>query len=478
MFDLQSLTLFGLVVLLLHVLGVLTAVYAITKSKTSQGAIAWAIMLVMFPYVTLPLYWIFGRNKFQGYVRARRSDDKDIRHVIERLQEYRSVFRGTLSDDRCGLRVLERLAKMPFTRHNRVGLRIDGEATFSAIFAAIDAAAEYVVVQYFIVKDDQLGRQLQEKLIAKANDGVRVYFLYDEVGCYKLSKAYIREMTDAGIEVRPFQTTKGWGNRFQLNFRNHRKIVIVDGRTAFVGGLNVGDEYMGRDPKIGPWRDTHMELAGPSVQCVQLAFLEDWYWATHEVPELNWDPEAADGGDQEVLVLPSGPADPFETCGLFFVHAIHSARHRVWIASPYFVPDAQVIAALQLAALRGVDVRVMLPEKPDHVLVYLSAFSFIEETEPAGVKIYRYQPGFLHQKVILVDDEFAAVGTANLDNRSFRLNFEITIALADALFAAEVRTMLDEDFANCRLVKSEDLTNRSFWFRLAVSVSRLMAPIQ
>jgi len=193
---------------------------------------------------------------------------------------------------------------------------------------------------------------------------------------------------------------------------------------------------------------------------------------------LNWDPEAADGGEQEVLALASGPADPFETCGLFFVHAIHSARHRVWIASPYFVPDAQVIAALQLAALRGVDVRVMLPEKPDHVLVYLSAFSFIEETEAAGVKIYRYQPGFLHQKVILVDDEFAAVGTANLDNRSFRLNFEITIAAADARFAAEVRAMLEEDFAACRLVKSEDLTGRSFWFRLAVSVSRLMAPIQ
>ncbi len=478
MIDLQSLTLAGLIASGSHLLGVLTAVHAIMKSRTSQGAIAWAIMLVMFPYLSLPLYWIFGRNKFSGYVRARRSENEDIRHLLEKLRSYRPVFKAPLEGRDADFEVLEELAAMPFTKANNVELLVDGEATFGAIFDGIDAANDYVLVQFFIVRDDELGRQLKSKLVEKARAGVRVYFLYDEVGSHRLANAYIRELTEAGADVRSFYTTKGLWNRFQLNFRNHRKIVVVDGHKAYVGGLNVGDEYMGRDPKVGPWRDTHVRIEGPSVQCVQMAFLEDWHWASHEVPKLNWNPEPAVGADKKILVLPTGPADELETCGLFFVHAIHAARHRLWIASPYFVPDYHVICALQLAALRGVDVRVMLPEKPDHKLIYLSAFSFLEETEPAGVKIYRYQPGFLHQKVMLVDDDLAAVGTANLDNRSFRLNFEITIAAIERSFIEKVRAMLEHDFSQCRLATCEDLQNRSFWFKLAVSLARLTAPIQ
>ena len=254
--------------------------------------------------------------------------------------------------------------------------------------------------------------------------------------------------------------------------------MVVDGRVAFVGGLNVGDEYMGRNAKIGPWRDTHVKLTGPSVHAVQLAFLEDWHWAADALPELDWSPRPAESGAQDVLVLPSGPADQLETCGMFFVHAINSARRRLWIASPYFVPDVQVVCALQLAALRGVDVRIMLPQNPDHLLVYLSAFSYLEEAEQTGVRVYRYQPGFMHHKVLLADDRLGVVGTANLDNRSFRLNFEISIVVDDPQFTAELAEMLERDFANCREVTADELRERSFWFRLAVRVARLTGPIQ
>jgi cardiolipin synthase A/B len=252
----------------------------------------------------------------------------------------------------------------------------------------------------------------------------------------------------------------------------------VDGRVAFVGGLNVGDEYMGRNPKIGPWRDTHVRIVGPAVHAVQLSFFEDWYWATLQTPALDWNPRPAAGGQQDVLVLPTGPADDLETCSLFFVQAINAARHCVWIASPYFVPDPQVLCALQLAALRGVDVRIVLPNNPDHLLVYLSGFSFLEEAERAKMRIYRYEPGFMHHKVILVDDDLAAVGTANLDNRSFRLNFEITILVHDRTFAAEVRRMFEQDFTKCHVAKRDDLAGRPFWFKVAVRVARLMAPLQ
>ena len=278
--------------------------------------------------------------------------------------------------------------------------------------------------------------------------------------------------------MSPFNTTKGIRNRFQLNFRNHRKVVVVDGRIAYTGGLNVGDEYMGRSEAFGPWRDTHICLRGPAVQAVQFAFVEDWYWATHRVPELEWAPNASERGEKTVLVIPSGPADELETCGLFFTHAIHSARHRVWIASPYFVPDSKVVAALQIAALRGVDVRILLPEKADHVLVWLSSFSYYNETMPHGVRLFRYQPGFLHQKVMLVDDDISAVGTANLDNRSFRLNFEITLLVVDAGFGAQMREMFERDFDDSRLIEPGELEAKPLWFKVAVRVARLLAPIQ
>ncbi len=476
--DTLHITLYGMVIIFVELLGVYSAYHAVLYTRTSQGAIAWVFPLILFPWLALPLYWVFGRSKFEGYVSARREEDLNLRHIVDELSSYSEQFISTLSHSADDLRVLEQLAKLPFTKHNHAELLIDGEATFDAIFAGIDSARDYVLVQFFIIHDDQIGRKLQERLLAKLRDGVRVYLLYDGIGCYKLPNEYLRKLTDAGAEVSSFRTTGGFRARFQLNFRNHRKIVIIDGHTAYVGGHNVGDEYLGRDERFGHWRDTHVKLAGPSVQCAQLSFVEDWYWATHEAPTLNWTPQAAEQGDKDILVVPSGPADELETCGMFFVHAIHSARHRVWITSPYFVPDAQVICALQLAALRGVDVRILLPEKPDHVLVYLSGFSFIEETEPAGVQFYRYGPGFLHQKVMLIDEDFAAVGTANLDNRSFRLNFEITIAALDQPFAAEVKKMLEADFSHSRLTSADEMQDRPWWFPVAVKLSRLMAPIQ
>jgi cardiolipin synthase len=235
---------------------------------------------------------------------------------------------------------------------------------------------------------------------------------------------------------------------------------------------------MGRHPKLGPWRDTMVEVHGPVVQAIQFTFLEDWYWATGDVPDLDWSPlPAPNDADETALCLASDPSDMLETCGLFFMHAINSARQRIWIASPYFVPDTSLIHALQLAALRGVDVRIMLPQKPDHKLVYLAAFSFIDEAEPSGVKFYRFLPGFMHHKVILVDDDLAAVGTANFDNRSVRLNFEIMLLFANRSFARAVSDMFDSDFTVCRQVRAAEFAARSLWFRFAVRLARLLAPV-
>ena len=374
--------------------------------------------------------------------------------------------------------LVENLAKLPFTQGNAVDLLIDGKATFDSIFAGIDRARDYVLVQFYIIKDDTLGHELRDRLIAKAKAGVRCYVLYDEIGSSALPKRYLKELWDGGVQAAAFNSTKGTTNRFQINFRNHRKNVIVDGREAWIGGLNVGDEYMGKDPDMAPFRDTHVRVEGPVTACAQVAFVEDWHWATGQTPALNWEPRAAANGQNlPVLCLPSGPADEMETCTLYFVDLINRARKRLWIATPYFVPDEQFITALKLAAMRGVDVKILIPDKTDNHLVQFTGWSYIEELEQAGIQLWRHLPGFMHQKVVLMDDT-SVIGTANFDNRSFRLNFELTLAVESAEFTKQVETMLTTDFAAARLSKAQELKDRGFWFRFATRACRLMSPVQ
>ncbi len=463
---------------LCHLLGALTSIHAILGVRTSQGAIAWAVSLNTFPYVAVPAYWVFGRSSFEGYVVLRRKIEAQGSDAQRDVARDLFAMRPPPESEPAGAILLEKLAKLPATRGNHAELLIDGEATFRAIFESIAQAREYVLVQFYIIHDDGLGRRLKDALMARARAGVRCYLLYDEIGSHDLPFSYVNELRGAGVDVRPFNTRQGPANRFQLNFRNHRKIVIVDGQTAFVGGHNVGDEYLGKNPKVGAWRDTHVKVQGPVVQCVQVSWLEDWNWAATGRPPLNWKPAPAPGGeDQVAFCLPSGPADPFETCTLFFLHAIQAAKKRIWIASPYFVPDEQMISALQLAALRGVDVRILVPAHADNQLVYLSGFTFLPELEKAGVQTWRYNQGFLHEKVILVDD-VCGVGTANFDNRSFRLNFEITLLFAEPSTIRAAEAMFAADFARSERAPATEFTASPWWFRLAARTSRLMAPVQ
>lgn len=466
------------IVIVFEILGIVSAVHSIMSSRTPQGSIAWAVSLVTMPFVAVPAYWVFGRDKFRGYVLARQNELELIGDLIRQANNQISDAGAVDERDVAALMGAEKLARIPLTGGNDVELLIDGDATFASIFAGIDAAREYVLVQFYIVRDDELGRELKTRLIAKSQSGVRVLFLYDEVGSFGLPTEFNEDLRAAGVEIIPFHTRKGSGNRFQLNFRNHRKSVIVDGRIAWIGGHNVGDEYLGKDPAFGHWRDTHVRVEGPAVIGAQLAFVEDWRWATEELPgDLSWVPHAAIDGDSKVLVIASGPADEMETASLMYTQAIHSATRRLWIASPYFVPDDAIVQALQLAGLRGVDVRILIPEKSDSWLVTMSAYSYFDEVSAAGVSFYRYDDGFLHEKVMLIDDNIATIGTANFDNRSFRLNFEITAVVVDGEFAKKVEQMFENDFSSSRLMERDEYDNKPFWFKLAVRTARLAAPV-
>lgn len=462
---------------LFYAIGVLHVVHALMHVRTSQGAIAWVLSLLLLPFVAIPLYWLLGPKRFSSEVGGRRFKNSRLAvlaaEMIERLRRYEV----DIPEDDAFERAARILGGLPFTRGNRFELLIDGEETFGKVFETICSARNYLCVNFFIVKNDALGIRFQQALIERARAGVRVFFLFDEFGSYKLPRRYLRELIDAGVECHSFGVNRFWWSRLQLNFRNHRKIVVADGEVALIGGLNVGDEYLGRNTRFGGWRDTHLSMRGPVVQAVQLVFLEDWYWAANTIPELEWETRLEEA-DQVAAVIPTGPADPADSWQLVVAEAANTSRGRLWIASPYFVPDEGVLTALQAAAIRGVDVRILIPERADHLLVWLSAFSYFEQSIPYGIRIFRYHRGFLHQKVMLIDHRLAAVGSANLDNRSFRLNFEITGFSADAAFVDEVARMLEADFEASIEARVEDFSEKPFFFRAACRVARLMAPVQ
>lgn len=460
-------------------LAALACIYRILLTyRTAQGAIAWIIALIGLPYLAVPLFLLFGRSRFGGYIKARRMGDKALTNLLDQFEKQTTSITNPghehFSDE---LQVLCKLSRQPFTSGNHCTLLRDGEATFEALFEAMEDATHYILLEFYIVRDDKVGQRIKAILERKLAQGVEVWFLYDDIGSVFLSRRWLSELSAAGARIAAFGNGNVRRRRFQINFRNHRKLLVCDGRVGFIGGINLGDEYLGHAIDQEPWRDTHCRIEGPAATGLQLAWLEDWHWASNIRPELDWHPNMPDQGNQQVLVLPTGPADTWETCTLFFLNSINNARTRVWIASPYFVPDFQIMNALQLAALRGVDVRILIPEKSDSWLIRLAAYSYLVQASQAGIGIYRYQPGFMHQKVVLVDDRYAAVGTANLDNRSMRLNFEITAINTGPDFIASVDSMLRDDLKHCQRMTESDYQDRSILFRLSCRAVRLLAPL-
>ncbi|MEZ5669191.1 MAG: cardiolipin synthase [Alphaproteobacteria bacterium] len=467
-----------LIAVAVYAAAALCAVYAIHSSRTPQSAMAWSIALIAIPFVTIPLYLVFGRNRFYGYVRAHRSAiaraSPQVRAILENLAGHAAPAPAPLAPL---FETVRRLTGLPFSTGNTAEVLIDAEATYDRMIAAIEAAEDYVLLQSYIVRADTAGLRFRDALVARAAAGVRVHFLFDEIGSVRLPNGYLRTLRQAGIHVTGFKTARRLGTRWQINFRNHRKVLVVDGRTAFLGGLNIGDEYLGRNRRLGAWRDTHLRLTGPSVQMVQLAFAEDWFWAEQELPQLRWDAAPNPQGGATATVVRTGPADENPACELLHVEAFAAANRRLWIAVGYFVPDEPVMLALQRAALRGVDVRVLIPRKSDSRLAWIASFNYLPALMQAGVKVFHYTEGTMHQKVMLIDDRLAGVGSCNLDNRSLHINFEITALVADLAFAGDIERMLEADFARATQLRPSDLEDKSGWFWLLARAVNLAAPI-
>jgi cardiolipin synthase A/B len=443
------------------------------RSRTSQGSIAWIVSLLILPFPMTFIYAVFGIKSFDDYAAVQTHSGRVLRKV--RASRTKILDQPTTDD----FPVLANVSQLPFLGGNDVELLIDGKATFDSIFEGISGAKETLLIQFYIIHDDELGGEFAERLLERAAAGVRIYLLYDDVGSFWLPRAYKDRLRRAGIHV------SGFNHRHRIlrvlgptriQYRNHRKMVIADGKEAWIGGLNVGDEYMGRSKVFGHWRDTHVRFKGPAVLAATLSFQEDWQWATgEELKDLPSSTEIA--GDQSMLLMPTGPADELESCAIAFDDVIGQAAKRLWIVSPYFVPDLSMETALFAARMRGVDVRILIPELPDHRLVWLASISYANRMVQHGVDMYRYPSGFLHEKVILVDDKLAGVGTVNFDNRSFRINFEITMWFAGEKMIADVEKMLKRDFAAANKVDKFVPGSQSAIMRLMTQSARLLSPI-
>ena len=459
--------------------------HALRNVRTSQATVAWTVGLISLPVITLPLYWVFARNRFEGYREA-------IREVSSRQQNSESTVQKELrtasytrsTELNTAIEQVADVMDTPLSRSDACELLIDGVAFFDCMFDEIAKARDYVYVEFFIIRDDDLGNRLAQCLIERAQAGVRVRVLYDEVGCLRLTRAYLSQLSQAGVEVYPFNTRQGWVNRFQINFRNHRKLIVVDGKTALVGGLNIGNEYFGSPEESGRWRDTGLKVEGPITSKIQAVFAGDYYWAVREnLPEARWpthgEPAPVNrlesSKDFNAVCCATGPADLRPRASMMFSALAQAAKSKLWICTPYLVPDEASIVALHMAKARGVDVRLLIPDKADHLLVYLAGFHFENEFTEANIPVYRYHDGFMHQKCVLVDDQLAMIGSTNLDNRSLHLNFEMMIGISDRDFIEKVDTMLTKDFEQS---SQRDGKKVRWWYeRAGTAVARLSSPI-
>lgn len=451
----------------------------LTRKRNSVSTVAWIMAIIVLPYVGCMLFIIFGINRVERRALHKQMSNVSIARRLPELSQYELIpGEGLDTQQERLMRLAKRVGGTRPTFGNNVDVLADTNQTQALIEQAILAATETLHLEYYIWQPDKTGTRVRDLLIQKAKEGVSVRFLYDKIGSMYLSRKFLRAMEEAGIHVASFLPGQSLRERWSINLCNHRKIVIVDGRVGFTGGMNIGDEYLGKDPRIGYWRDTHLLLEGPVVLQLQQVFAEDWYYATDEElthPKLF--PPVESSGTVSAQVLAGGPDGEVEVFHSLMFAAINEANQHVTLASSYFVPPASLITALEAAAYRGLRVRVMVAGKSDHHFTVLAGRSYYDTLLQAGVEIYEYQRGLLHCKVLTVDGNWSLVGSPNFDYRSLMLNFEVAVAMYDARIAAQLQEQFEEDLKYSKRIDPSTWNDRPLRQVAAENVCRLFAPV-
>jgi cardiolipin synthase len=447
----------------------------ILDNRNPVKTIAWALVLAFIPVVGLIFYFFFGRSRRRERIIGRKVYNRLLKNpMAEFLSQNNLPYPPKYSRLIALLQNINQA--LPFDGNN-IDIYTAGTPMLKALLAELKKAKTHIHIEFYIFEDDATGHAVRDVLIAKAREGVEVRVIYDDVGCWRVPARFFSEMTRAGIEVRSFLEVRFPLLTSRVNYRNHRKVVVIDGRVGFVGGMNLADRYM-NGVSWGVWRDTHLRIEGKAVHGLQMAFLMDWYFVDRTLlSSSRYYPKQETKGDSMVQIVTSDPIGPWKEIMQGLVQAISNAQTYFYMQTPYFLPTEQLLAAMQSAALSGVDVRLMLPQRADNRLIQLASCSYLADMLRAGVKIYFYKKGFLHSKLMVSDDAFATVGSTNLDFRSFEHNFELNAFIYDSGAAGRMRDIFLSDQRHCSQLFLRSWKKRSIWQKAGESVMRLMAPL-
>jgi len=452
----------------------------ILENRTPSNTMTWLFILVLLPVLGMLLFVVFGRKTKSSLFNGKHIQDNPYNRWISQQQINNEDFLA-YSNSNYGLKSMKlhlNAGYAPLTVHNQVEVLLNGGEKFQELFNALESASHHIHLSYYIFKDDEIGEDVFKILSRKVAEGVKVRVLLDGMGSLSFSGSFMSKLRKAGIEAEWFFPIRFPYITSKLNLRFHRKIVVVDGRIGFMGGLNIGDEYLSRDSKLGFWRDTHLKLEGEVVSTLQAIFINDWYYVTRkEISGECYFPKTNISQNIPIQILASGPDSKWKSILQSFFSSITLATHNIYIVTPYFIPDESLIMALKTAALSGLDVRIIVPGIPETRLTYLAMNSYFDELLEAGVRIFKYMKGTLHAKILIIDDRYASVGSANMDLRSFFLDFEISAFIYDSIIANHLKENFDMDLKDCREVIIEEFENRSMIERFKESIARLFSPL-
>ncbi len=461
-----------------------TLIVILTENRNPIKTIAWIMVLILLPVVGIVLYLYFGRNyrKEKIFTKKEIADTESSRQLIAPFGiDIDEVIKNGSIKVKSKLKIMKLLlnnSRATLTLANNIRVLTNGNETFDSIIEELHKAKNTIHLEYYIIEDDEIGNTIKDILIKKSAEGIKVRFIYDDVGSWSLSDKFVADMRNAGIEVYSFMPVKTYRFANKINYRNHRKILVVDGKVGFVGGVNIADRYIkGRDGQ-GFWRDTHLRIEGDAVKNLQIIFLMDWHFMSGEIiNNKNCFPEHKVSQQHLIQITTSGPDSDWANIMQTFFAAIATASEYVYISTPYFLPNESILTAIRTAALSGVDVKIILPEKNDSFLTNYSSRSYIQNLLEAGVKIYFYKKGFTHSKLLMVDAVFSTVGTTNMDIRSFDQNFEVNALIYDEKITSELVEAFTEDISFSEKVELETFKNRKLIHKFSESVARLFSPL-
>lgn len=460
------------------------ATILILEFRNPTKAIAWMFILFCFPLVGFVVYYFVAQEySKRKQVRSRGSRLFQEIHgllwkesvIVDNVEE---MHNHTFRNQKRLFQLLSNISESPITGCNTSRVLTDGKEAYQAMLDAMELAKDHIHIEFYIFREDMIGTEFQEVMIRKVKEGVKVRMVLDGIGSYHLKRPFINRLKETGVEFHFFLPPRIATFERRINYRNHRKIVIVDGKKGFVGGLNVGDDYLGLYPKMGYWRDTHLEVEGDAVYFLQNIFLNDWKLASNErITDPKLFPVHECQGEEQVQILSSGPDQVWDALQEMCFGGITVANERIWITSPYFIPDPAIYEGLKTAAVSGVDVRIIIPWNSDSKLVHLASLSYVEELLEAGVRFYQYRKGFIHAKIMIVDHLLASVGTANMDMRSFFCNFELTAVLFEQNAIQRIEDDFINDLQDSTEIQPKDFMARSRLQKGGEILCRMLSPL-